>query len=294
MSSKINQKKLFKEFCQEQNLENNGTKFIQKHISIELNSSWLIHKRKSISPHTFNKALGILKRFNGWLHLKRVTDIGIYTTIPKLKIKPKTTNTRKPFSITEIKAIFTFLDCPNSDNETLNKLAKHYREYTYFLFLTGCRPSEAIGLQPNAIDFNTGLITIQSSLARVRLSNLSAYTRERKSCKCGETKIIPIPPQLSEWLQLRCNSNPDLIFTSPNGSYICDRNYRERFWKQLLNHLGIPYRVPYSTRHTFASHCVAQGIPLTEIAQMLGHKSLTQIAQTYGHSLLSPQLPKYL
>jgi integrase len=294
MSPKISQKKLFREFCTEQNLENNGTTFIQKHISIELDAKWLIHKRKSISPHTFNKALGILKRFNEWLFLKKVTDVGIYTTIPKLKIKPKTNTTRKPFTIGEIRTIFNFLDCPDSDNETLNKLAKHYREYTYFLFLTGCRPSEAIGLQPSAINFNTGLITIDSSLARVRLPKISAYTRERKSCKCGETKVLPIPSQLLDWLQLRCSSNPDLIFTSPNGTYICDRNYRERFWKPLLTHLGIPYRVPYSTRHTFASHCVAQGIPLTEIAQMLGHKSITQIAQTYGHSLQCPQLPNYL
>jgi len=294
MSGKISQKKLFNKFCQEQNLENAATQFIKKHISVELDNLWLIQKRKTISPHTFNKALAVLKRFDDWLNLKRVTEIAIYKTLAKSKLKPKVSTTRKPFTIDEIKTIFNFLDSPNSDNPTLNRLAKHYREFTYFLFLTGCRPSEAIGLQPSAIDFQNDRIIIDSSLARVRLPHLSAYTRERKSCKCNETKVLPIPSELKEWLKLRCNSNPDLIFTSPNGAYICDRNYRERFWKPLLNYLNIPYRVPYSTRHTFTSHCVSQGIPLTEIAQMLGHKGILQISKTYGHSFQCPQLPKYL
>ena len=40
---------------------------------------------------------------------------------------------------------------------------------------------------------------------------------------------------------------------------------------------------PHSLRHAFASVMLARGIPITDVAQWLGHKDINEIYRTYGH-----------
>jgi integrase len=47
---------------------------------------------------------------------------------------------------------------------------------------------------------------------------------------------------------------------------------------------GLTYRRPYAMRHTFASFAIAAGIPVFELARMMG-TSVEMIDKTYGHLL---------
>jgi integrase len=47
-----------------------------------------------------------------------------------------------------------------------------------------------------------------------------------------------------------------------------------------LGHLGI---TPYWARHTFASLLVQDNVPLTVVAELLGHASISEVERTYGH-----------
>jgi integrase len=95
-------------------------------------------------------------------------------------------------------------------------------------------------------------------------------------------------------MESRCaDLQPDcLIFRSPKGLAINDNNFTRRQWKPVLEGLGIEYRKPYTTRHTMASIAIEQGIPLTGVAYLLGHKDTTMVMRTYGHMINRPSLPE--
>jgi integrase len=61
-------------------------------------------------------------------------------------------------------------------------------------------------------------------------------------------------------------------------------NWRRDEWKPALKAAGLEYRRPYAMRHTFASFGIAAGIPVFELARMMG-TSVEMIDKTYGHLL---------
>ncbi len=83
----------------------------------------------------------------------------------------------------------------------------------------------------------------------------------------------------------------DLIFTTPHGHIIDADNFRDRQWRKVLEHQQVPYRKPYTTRHTMVSHAIEQGIPITGVAYLAGHKDTTMIIKNYGHMINRPNLP---
>lgn len=50
-----------------------------------------------------------------------------------------------------------------------------------------------------------------------------------------------------------------------------DEPPRELFWRPCLKHLGIRYRSPYETRHTYATTMLMQGVAPAFAARQLGH-----------------------
>jgi integrase len=166
--------------------------------------------------------------------------------------------------------------------------------FAKFLFLSGCRMSEAIGLQWKHIDLQRQEICICESLPLLPLSN---YERERKSTKTGSVRFLKINVELGKLLeQIKpARVKPDeLVFTNPTRTnHIDSHNFRNR-WIKVLKKAGIPYRRPHIIRHSFASHAIEQGIPLTGVAYLLGHSDTRMVAQTYGHLINRPSLPNIL
>jgi integrase len=60
-------------------------------------------------------------------------------------------------------------------------------------------------------------------------------------------------------------------------------NWRNRVWTPALKAAGLPYRVPYQTRHTFAYWSLLAGVPLSDLAVEMGHSSIKLTHDTYGH-----------
>lgn len=96
---------------------------------------------QSASPATIKKQVIILNDFGNWVQQNKLVDAGwenpftglteMCHPVPPLKVPP--------FSEAEIKQIIgTSRD---------DRYYAHYTDYVRFLFMTGCRTSEAIGLQ---------------------------------------------------------------------------------------------------------------------------------------------------
>jgi integrase len=234
-----------------------------------------------LGSKTYNERLWLLKRMADW-----AVDEGLLSANPWLKIKPRKGSKEiiKPFSQDEATRIIAGFE----ENYPA------WVPFTKFLFLSGCRLSEAIGLQWKHIDFDRSEICICESLSRKPGTN---YERVRKSTKTGSVRFLKINSELAklfEQVSSVTKKSEDLIFKNPTGTNSVDcRNFRHR-WKKVLAAANIPYRRPHIIRHSFASHAIEQGCPLTGVAYLLGHSDTRMVAQTYGHLINRPSLPQIL
>ena len=200
---------------------------------------------------------------------------------------------RKPFSSDEIKLILDALWSDKFSSPYSPTKHSHYAPFIEFLLITRCRPAELIGLQWKNVDLARREIEISSVLARSDSGQTSAKKRVRKETKTGNSRIIPMNDRMVEILtNLSGSKAPNaLVFTSPRGLAIDDKNLLSRVWKPVLEKLGIAYRVPYAARHSMASRAIEQGVTLTGIAYLMGHSSTRMVMENYGHMINRPELP---
>lgn len=186
----------------------------------------------------WGKTKGIVET-NPWLDLQKQVE-----SAPK---QPP-----KPFTPEEVKAILAaFKTHPQY---------KHYADFVEFLFLTGVRTTEAIALRWMHISSGMSSIWLGESISRgVHQTN--------------KARSIPLNDRIRLLLQTRqpaSYSPDDLIFPSPEGLPIDDRNFRNRAWVKMLELAGVEYRKPSNTRHTFICTCLSAGINPAVVAQITG------------------------
>ena len=84
----------------------------------------------------------------------------------------------------------------------------------------------------------------------------------------------------------------DLVFLSPKGKAIDDKNFQARIFRQVLNKLEIPPRVLYACRHTFGSRCIDGGLSPVMTAFLMGNSPEVAL-KSYTHQIQIPKtLPK--
>lgn len=154
-----------------------------------------------------------------------------------------------------------------------------YCNYVRFLFLTGCRISEAIGLRWKHIDFNQGTIHFYETLARDE-----GYTSKRvvKTTKKNIMRHFPINSKLAALFNEVEKGLPDDLVFLVSGRCINDKNFCNRDWKRCLKECGITYRKPSLTRHTFISHYLEQTKDVVKCAS-LTHGSKRGVQTIFEH-----------
>ena len=212
---------------------------------------------KGIKPYTIKRKLLTLSNLFDFAKDRQLVNENLFAdTVKKIKCKPHQITT-KPFTSDEVNLILR--ECEN------NPKYQPYRLFIKFLFNTGARTSEAIGLRFSDLSDDCIYCTIKEQLTK----------GVRKTTKTGKVRTFKLPDTLtSELLQLKSSlTNIDkntLVFTH-NKHSIDNHNFRVRIWKPLLNTLSIEYRKFYSTRHTFISHQLAKGVNPVVIAKITGH-----------------------
>lgn len=166
----------------------------------------------------------------------------------------------KPFSKIEVaKILKAFEESPDYS---------HHTDFVRFLFSTGCRLGEAIGLR-------WGHLTDDCSKAWIGESMSLGI---RKATKTNTSREFKLSPNIQKMLLARrpeqCSAE-DLVFPSARGMSIDTHNFKKRAWTQLLKQACIPYRKPYSTRHTFICHAMEAGLKPMAVAEMTGHNPET-------------------
>ncbi|MBD2771667.1 tyrosine-type recombinase/integrase [Iningainema tapete] len=166
-----------------------------------------------------------------------------------------------------------------------NRYYSHYTNYVKFLFMTGCRTSEAIGLTWGHINTNLTLITFSEAVVE----------GHRKDTKTKRSRKFPINNSLRELLlSIKPKDyHPELpVFKSPKGGLIDAHNFLNRAWKTILSELDIPYRPQYNTRHTFITNCLEAGVSVVQVAKWVGN-SPEIIMKHYAGTIRQVQVPEF-
>ena len=238
---------------------------------------------------TYNRRLHMLKEFVKWLVKKGIwasnplEDINSKRVIREKQVK------RKPFSEIEIKSILNAFKNDEFTPKSSSFKHSHYYPFIYFIFKTGVRNAEAIGLRASSVDPKTKRIYIKEVLAR-SLKGTSSLQRIRKETKNGKERVLPMNQDLLNILKpLLAGKKPDdLVFQSQRGLSIDDNNFQKRIFKKVLKDLGIPERVLYACRHTFGSRCIDSGITPIMTAFLMGNNPETAL-KNYTHQMNLPK-----
>ncbi|MBW4570344.1 MAG: DUF3596 domain-containing protein [Tolypothrix carrinoi HA7290-LM1] len=134
----------------------------------------------------------------------------------------------------------------------------YYAPFVEFLFLTGCRPSEAIGLQWKHVISDCSRITFEGALVQVgngeRVRVNGSKNNKKRVFNCNhklQLLLLQIKPE---------NPEPEsLVFPSPEGLSIHYRNFSRRAWDKIVDSLVERKTTPYSCRDTFISEQIAKG-----------------------------------
>jgi integrase len=262
-------------------------KITEQNMLINLNS-------EKFSPQTYNKRLSTLKGFAKWLVKLKIWASNPLEEVDKRKVKKVDDPTRKPFTEEEIGKILSAFKNDTYSVKSAHFPHSHYYPFLYFIFKTGVRNGEAVGLRVSHIDFVNKFITIKEVMARNAKGGTNAAQRIRKETKNGKVRHLPLTADLEQVLTPVCQGkkSDDLVFQSFSGQCIDDRMFQRRVFKPILKELKIEERVLYACRHTFGSRCIDSGITPVMTAFLMGNNPETAL-RNYTHQISIPdRLPK--
>ena len=196
---------------------------------------------------------------------------GLATENPwqNVRVKSAPKQSPQPFTREEYRKILAGFD----------ELYPHYSDFVRWLMGIGCRLGEAAGLRWGHLSSDFSKVWIGESWGR----------GQRKTTKTNTHRAFELSPDLQIMLKQRhqrldrsLTGADDLVFTASSGRPIDDHNFRRRYWTPVLQAVEVPYRKPYSTRHTFISHALDQGWSVSEISAITGNSEETILRHYTG------------
>ena len=211
-----------------------------------------------LEPTTANKI--VFNALRGLLRDATRDGFATYDLVPRLfsQVAKTKDNTpaQPPAALTEPQrdAVLKALTFCSTADEAL---------FVRFLFYTGCRPSEALGLAWGDIDARSQRAFIQRGKVNGQFTTLKTRRSRR---------WIEIPESL--WLALMANplSDDRLIFEDVRIQSV------RLVWNKVVARLRIdPKPRLYNARHTFISLALSAGAPLQVVAAQVGdHQSIVE------------------
>lgn len=168
----------------------------------------------------------------------------------------------------------------------------------------GLRRSEAIGLKWDAIDFDQNTITIRHTVTSCDLDGkrilVAADTTKTKS----SMRTLPLVPFMRERLLTLKEEQEDnrrlcgRSYIKDYIGYVCVNeigdlikpHYVTESFPKLLKANGLRHIRYHDLRHSCASLLLANGVPMKQIQEWLGHSDFSTTANIYAHLDYSSKL----
>lgn len=145
-------------------------------------------------------------------------------------------------------------------------------------FFTGMRTSESLGLRWDSIDWGSGQLVVREAIVLGEHKERTK-THAVRTVQLNSRALAALKAQKAHTFL-----KPDgWVFMDPVSGerWVDDWNPREKYWRPCLKRLGIRYRTPYETRHTYATMLLMAGVAPAYAARQLGH-SVEQFLRTYS------------
>lgn len=109
------------------------------------------------------------------------------------------------------------------------------------------------------------------------------YVIGGEKTEAGRNRIIPIRPEgKAHFAYFASQATGDLLLSGYTGHHTID-NFRRLDYYPLLQRLSIQKKSPHSTRHTYTSWAVKNGIAPEVLQKVLGHKNYSTTVNIYTH-----------
>lgn len=163
--------------------------------------------------------------------------------------------------------------------------------------LLGLRPGEAAGLTWRQVKFDaaTPTVTVAASLRRLPSGELvlaepkTATSRRRLMLPAAAVDALKRQRKAQKEDRLRAGgawrNSAGLVFTTEVGSPLDPSNVR-RSMKRLAAKANVGHVHPHLLRHAAASLLSAAGVPIEDISDTLGHRSIAVTAEIYRHPIV--------
>lgn len=174
-----------------------------------------------------------------------------------------------PFSMEEAEAILSGLE---------KQYGPQIANYFGVKFFTGLRTSESLAMRWESIDWRLGNVLVSDAIV---------LGEHKDNTKTNVARVVQLNSRALEYLKAQKEHSflmPDgWVFPDPKtrARWVDDWTPREMYWRPTLKRLGIRYRSPYQTRHTYATMLLMAGVTPGYGAKQLGH-SVDMFLRTYA------------
>jgi integrase/recombinase XerD len=170
-----------------------------------------------------------------------------------------------------VEEVFALIEAPGTED----RAARRDSALLEFLYATGARVSETVGLDLGKLDLTDRIVFLTGKGSRERLVPLGA--------KAAEALIRWLPDRLA---LVRRSEPGDPVFLNLAGRRLSRQGVFHVVKKHALRAGIDPARVsPHVLRHSAATHMVEAGADLRTVQEMLGHAT---ISTTQVYTRVSP------
>ena len=151
-----------------------------------------------------------------------------------------------------------------SERETLlAALDGDFKVFFGILFGCGLRTGEALALQ--WADYDGEHLTISKQVVRRRLE---------KTTKTSVRRKVFVPQWVRKLINGLSSRFPgDYLFPNQYGRHHQDADAWNEEWARIHKRCRLPYRIPYTCRHTRAAELLSAGVAPAAAARQLGHST---------------------
>lgn len=168
----------------------------------------------------------------------------------------------------------------------------------------GLRRGEVCGLKWDAIDFERGAITIKRTVTSVQLNGKTQIIEQESAKTKSSMRTLPLVGSFREYF-LQVKEAQDLnkkvcgncynyeydgfVFVDEMGERM-KPGYLTSYFPKFIQRHGMRKMRFHDLRHSCASLLLANGVPLKEIQEWLGHSDFSTTANIYAHLDYSSKL----
>jgi integrase len=176
-----------------------------------------------------------------------------------------------PFTRDEVEAIIEYM---------IERYPDGVANYVEFKFFSGLRPSETTALRWADVDLERDRVHVHRAIVRGLEKNTTKTSTARHVLLNSRARAALLRQRALTQLA------GDFVFLDPRYGkpWTEERAFRRSYWAPTLKALGLRYRRPYNTRHSYATMMLMSGMTPAFCASQLGH-SVGMLLSTYARWL---------